>query len=175
MSDNPVAANSPVKEIPGEAKKPLVNLPGLCLSGGGYRAMVFHIGVLWRLYEVGMFGKDGIARISSVSGGSITAAFLGLVWNKLDVAAPDIKGKFVPHFVDPLRALAGETIDEESVIFGVLLPGTVSDRIASAYDDALFKGANIVPGLLVTIGSRGCHIGRHHVLGPIERRTFRLV
>ncbi|UZE47640.1 patatin-like phospholipase family protein [Rhodopseudomonas sp. P2A-2r] len=143
MSDIPVAANSPVKEIPGEVRKPLVDLPGLCLSGGGYRAMVFHIGVLWRLYEVGMFGKDGIARISSVSGGSITAAFLGLVWNKLAVAAPDIKGKFVPHFVDPLRALAGETIDEESVIFGVLLPGTVSDRIASAYDDALFKGATL--------------------------------
>ena len=27
---------------------------GLCLSGGGYRAMVFHAGVLWRLYETGL-------------------------------------------------------------------------------------------------------------------------
>ena len=24
---------------------------GLCLSGGGYRAMLFHLGALWRLNE----------------------------------------------------------------------------------------------------------------------------
>lgn len=30
---------------------------GLCLSGGGYRAMVFHIGVLWRLHELGILAK----------------------------------------------------------------------------------------------------------------------
>jgi hypothetical protein len=24
----------------------------LCLSGGGYRVMLFHIGALWRLYEL---------------------------------------------------------------------------------------------------------------------------
>src|SRR5207244_1435198 len=44
----------------------------LCLSGGGYRAMVFHIGALWRLYEARLLGS--VKRISSVSGGSITAA-----------------------------------------------------------------------------------------------------
>jgi hypothetical protein len=26
---------------------------GLCLSGGGYRAMLFHVGALWRLNELG--------------------------------------------------------------------------------------------------------------------------
>lgn len=142
-ADRPVAANSPVKSIPTDTADPLEQTPGLCLSGGGYRAMVFHIGAVWRLYEAGMFGKDGIARISSVSGGSITAGFLGLVWPKLDVAKPDVTGKFIPHFVAPLRGLAGETIDAESVIIGTLLPGTISDRIASAYDDALFKGKTL--------------------------------
>jgi predicted acylesterase/phospholipase RssA len=53
----------------------------LCLSGGGYRAMVFHAGVLWRLYELGILNK--VKRISSVSGGSITAGILGLNWKKL--------------------------------------------------------------------------------------------
>jgi NTE family protein len=43
--------------------------------------MVFHIGVLWRLYEAGLLG--GIKRISSVSGGSITAGLLGLKWREL--------------------------------------------------------------------------------------------
>lgn len=53
----------------------------LCLSGGGYRAMVFHLGCLWRLYEAGLL--QTVARVSSVSGGSITAAFLALKWRQL--------------------------------------------------------------------------------------------
>src|SRR4030095_10893384 len=44
---------------------------GLCFSGGGYRAMLFHLGALWRLNEWGYLPK--LTRISSVSGGSITA------------------------------------------------------------------------------------------------------
>lgn len=43
---------------------------------GGYRAMVFHLGVLIRLNEVGLLRWLG--RVSSVSGGSITAGVLGL-------------------------------------------------------------------------------------------------
>src|ERR1700740_2394413 len=54
---------------------------GLCLSGGGYRAMLFHIGTLWRLNELGWLPK--LTRISSVSGGSITAGVLALSWSKL--------------------------------------------------------------------------------------------
>jgi hypothetical protein len=41
----------------------------LCLSGGGYRAMLFHLGGLWRLNELGHLPK--LARVSSVSGGSV--------------------------------------------------------------------------------------------------------
>jgi NTE family protein len=51
---------------------------GLCLSGGGYRAMPFHLGAVWRLNEFGLLRK--LVRISSVSGGSITAGVLGLAW-----------------------------------------------------------------------------------------------
>lgn len=47
---------------------------GLCLSGGGFRASLFHMGALRRLNEVGILQK--IETISSVSGGSIFAAFL---------------------------------------------------------------------------------------------------
>lgn len=46
---------------------------GLCLSGGGYRAMLFHVGSLWRLNQAGFLPK--LNRVSSVSGGSITAGF----------------------------------------------------------------------------------------------------
>ena len=53
----------------------------LSLLGGAYRAMLFHVGVLWRLNEMGFLPK--IERFSIVSGGSITAAVLGLNWYAL--------------------------------------------------------------------------------------------
>src|SRR5437016_5593248 len=54
---------------------------GLCLSGGGYRAMMFHAGALWRLNEFGYLPR--LDRISSVSGGSITAGVLASRWQQL--------------------------------------------------------------------------------------------
>jgi predicted acylesterase/phospholipase RssA len=46
----------------------------LCLSGGGIRAALFHLGALRRLNELGILRK--VDTIVSVSGGSILAAFL---------------------------------------------------------------------------------------------------
>src|SRR5437867_2873492 len=46
----------------------------VCLSGGGYRAAIFHLGALRRLNEIGVLSK--IDTITSVSGGSIVAAHL---------------------------------------------------------------------------------------------------
>ena len=51
---------------------------GLCLSGGGYRAMLYHTGALFRLNELGILPR--LREIASVSGGSIAAAALALVW-----------------------------------------------------------------------------------------------
>ena len=48
---------------------------GIALSGGGYRAMLFHLGFIWRMHDAGILAKAD--RIASVSGGSITAAALG--------------------------------------------------------------------------------------------------
>lgn len=44
----------------------------LCLSGGGYRAALFHLGALRRLNELGLLGR--IDTLSAVSGGSILTA-----------------------------------------------------------------------------------------------------
>jgi NTE family protein len=46
----------------------------LCLSGGGYRATLFHLGALTRLNELGVLSR--MDTITSVSGGSILAGFL---------------------------------------------------------------------------------------------------
>lgn len=46
----------------------------LCLSGGGFRAALFHLGALQRLNELGILAK--VDTITSVSGGSIISAHL---------------------------------------------------------------------------------------------------
>src|SRR3954451_247850 len=46
----------------------------LCLSGGGYRAALFHLGAVRRLNELGVLGR--LATLSGVSGGSIVANLL---------------------------------------------------------------------------------------------------
>lgn len=46
---------------------------GLALSGGGFRAAIFHLGVIRRLEELGIMPQ--VKAISAVSGGSIIAAY----------------------------------------------------------------------------------------------------
>ena len=111
---------------------------GLCLSGGGYRAMLFHVGSLWRLVEAGKL--KSIDRISSVSGGSITAGVLALAWDKL--ADGDIR-TFATQVVDPLRTLAGKTIDRWSILGGVAITGNVGALVSDAYDKHLFGGRTL--------------------------------
>jgi NTE family protein len=115
-----------------------VPLPGaaLCLSGGGYRAMLFHVGTLWRLNDAGLL--PGLKRISSVSGGSITAAYLASKWDALGFPGSSISANFEKEFVNGLRSFARHTIDIPAVMRGVLLPGSVSNRIIAAYKKHLF-------------------------------------
>ena len=55
---------------------------GLALSGGGYRAAAYHIGTLRALRKLGILDKVDV--ISSVSGGSITAAYYALHKDNFD-------------------------------------------------------------------------------------------
>jgi NTE family protein len=112
---------------------------GLALSGGGYRAMVFHAGALIRLNEVALLRK--IRRISSVSGGSITAGVLGTTWKDLRFQG-DVASNF-DIVIDRIRTMASTSVDAGAIIGGILLPGSISDRVAKAYDSILFHGAKL--------------------------------
>jgi NTE family protein len=113
----------------------------LCLSGGGYRAMLFHAGTLWRLNDFGYLPK--LTRVSSVSGGSITAGVLGLNWNRLDFNQSGVAANLTLLLVDPIRRLASITIDAESIIAGIALPGTIAERVAAEYRKYLFGHATL--------------------------------
>ncbi len=113
----------------------------LCMSGGGYRAMVFHLGALIRLNETGLLSK--LKRISSVSGGSITAAQLGLHWRDLQFSN-GVAINLKEVVINPIRSLAERTIDADSIIGGILMPGvSISDQIIKAYRKHLFGDATL--------------------------------
>src|SRR6266403_3689831 len=113
----------------------------LCLSGGGYRAMIFHAGALLRLNECGYLPK--LSRISSVSGGSIAAGVLGLAWSKLQFDDNGRATNFKDAVIVPMQKLASCTIDIRSILWGMLGPGTVAERIARYYRKYLFGKATL--------------------------------
>jgi NTE family protein len=114
----------------------------LCLSGGGYRAMLFHTGTLWYLNDAGYLPK--LDRVSSVSGGSITAGILATRWKDLTFDAAGKATNFGNVVVVPVRKIAGKTIDAGGVIGGLLTPGSsVSDRIIKSYRSILFGNATL--------------------------------
>jgi NTE family protein len=108
----------------------------LCLSGGGYRAMLFHLGALWRLNEVGLLRK--VDRVSSVSGGSVTAGVLAFNWDRLAFDGAGVATGFQSQLVEPLRTMAGRTIDWQAILLGTLLPGSSGGRLAATYRKHLF-------------------------------------
>src|SRR6187431_1883107 len=53
---------------------------GLALSGGGFRATLYHLGLVRFLRDAGVLSQ--VTHITSVSGGSILAAHLVLNWGR---------------------------------------------------------------------------------------------
>jgi NTE family protein len=141
-----IAADAaPVHDAGAQDPEPPADTVALCLSGGGYRAMLYHVGALWRLNELGWLPRLTI--VSSVSGGSITAGALALHWSRLafDPATGVASAAgFQDAVVTPLRGLAGQTIDVGAGLRGLLTPKTtISDRVAVAYRKHLFGDATL--------------------------------
>jgi predicted acylesterase/phospholipase RssA len=60
---------------------------GLALSGGGFRASLYHLGLLRFLRDSGILSQ--VTHITSVSGGSIIAAHFALNWNRYNGSADE--------------------------------------------------------------------------------------
>src|SRR5271166_1196509 len=143
MSDDPStptppAIAQPVHDHPGDPAQPSPGI-ALCLSGGGYRAMLFHLGTLWRLNELGYLPK--LARISSVSGGSITSGVLAMNWKKLQFDGENCALNFDQLVTQPISGMASKSIDVSSIISGLF--GGVSHEVAKHYRDNLFGNTTL--------------------------------
>lgn len=125
---------------------------GLALSGGGFRAAFFHVGVLARLAELGVLAK--IEVISTVSGGSIVGAAYYLRLRRLLHEKPDeeITGDDYVRLVSEVDELLRDAVSKD--IRGRLLANPLknvqmlfsrkysrSDRIGDLYDRYLYKQA----------------------------------
>ena len=114
---------------------------GLCLSGGGFRAALFHLGALIRLNQLGLLSK--IDRIASVSGGSIAAGALAVGWNNLRFDSNGVATNLVEVVGDPLLKLMRMRVDIPAIALG-FVPFVHASRVASwAYDHALFQGKTL--------------------------------
>jgi len=118
----------PLKErIPGSV--------GLSLSGGGYRATLFHLGALRRLNEFGILQK--LTTVSSVSGGSILNGFLAARLPKPLAAGID---DFENDASNPMRDFCSLDI-RRWLALEVVIPGTHnSTGLAKQYDKHLTAG-----------------------------------
>lgn len=148
---------------------------GLALSGGGFRAAAFHLGVMRELDSWGLLNKLDL--ITCVSGGSIAGATVALNWTASDK-------------LDRLdRFLRTQSIAVSSVIGGALDPfSTRLEKLADSYDKHLFRNSklsalsagprlylnstNLATGNLFSFvagGGKACEMGEHElgfVLAP---------
>jgi len=122
---------------------------GLALSGGGFRASLYHIGVLARLAELDMLRH--IEVISSVSGGSILAAYYYLELRHLLQTKPDadITREDYIQLVKNVEAGFVEGVQRNIRLRMLFEPGsnwkvlssrasTTTDRLADLYERELY-------------------------------------
>jgi NTE family protein len=96
----------------------------LAMSGGGFRAALFHLGSLTRLNELGVLTK--LATISGVSGGSLVAAHLA-TWFDWPMRTVISQANWTA-FADELHAFAAR--DQRTVAMGL---GAVSGIFERRY------------------------------------------
>ncbi len=147
----------------------------LALSGGGFRATLFHLGATWRLNEMALLPEIG--QISSVSGGSILTGLMAARWSKLNFQ-DGVAANFGNEIVNPIWDFCSRNIDRAAIVFGIVA-GT--SRLEQSYrkylyresqlrdlpdfPDFVFNAAHIETGRNCTLSKKGLHTWR---LGDIE-------
>src|SRR5262245_23960201 len=121
----------------------------LALSGGGFRATLFHCGSLRRLNELGILSK--VATISSVSGGTIASGLLALKWSAFQIDARGVITNFQKEYCDPVREFCQKDLRTQVLLWNRVNPlnwfklaskdYSITDRLCAAYAEGL--GMNV--------------------------------
>ncbi|MDE2448258.1 MAG: patatin-like phospholipase family protein [Gammaproteobacteria bacterium] len=119
---------------------------GLALSGGGYRASLFGLGSLWRLNELGWL--KSLRRVTSVSGGSLTAGVLAARWRELDFDAAGCAVNFPEIIAGRLRQFCSRTLDRKAILCGLIPFVSAAGVARRAYERGLVK---LVDGRVATL------------------------
>ena len=90
---------------------------GLALSGGGFRATLFHLGATWRLNELQLLPQ--LDTISSVSGGSIVSGLLAVCWSSL-LFEDDVATNFQEVVVEPIWKFCSRHVDLYAAVGNIL-------------------------------------------------------
>src|ERR671918_1287191 len=107
---------------------------GLALSGGGFRAMLFHLGAVVRLNELRLLRE--LDEISSVSGGAIVAGRLASAWPRLRFRL-GVAINLWEELAAPLLDFAGQRVDVRAVT-RALVPGvSAAAQVEAAYRDSV--------------------------------------
>ena len=124
---------------------------GLALSGGGFRAAFFHLGVLARLAELGLLRHVEV--ISTVSGGSIVGALYYLHVKDLleNVADEEVRDEHYVRIVEHMERTfyAGVARHVRALTYANLRKNirmrradySRSDRIGELYDEIFYRPA----------------------------------
>jgi NTE family protein len=113
----------------------------LCLSGGGYRAALFHLGSVWALKRAGVLPT--LDRIASASGGSILAGLLAVKWREVAAEPTDQDQIFRREVVDPLFSLTDSTLDISTSVMRLIRLHTLFDPLVYALDRHLYNRATL--------------------------------
>jgi NTE family protein len=122
----------------------------LALSGGGFRATLFHLGAIWRLNQLGYLKK--LNRITSVSGGSIINGVLAVKWKELNFDDKGVALNFEEKVASLVLRFCNKYIDIPIGLLGMLTWPTIllapfylnitpGELLAWYYDATLFKGS----------------------------------
>ncbi len=146
------------------------------LSGGGYRATFFHVGVLRALIRLGL--KEKIKIISSTSGGSITNALFGLCFDRIHTVED-----FDLMVTKPLVRLSDKDVRNAIVVYTLgMLPSKLlqvllslvpilkpkflsynnTEKFAEILDESLYNGltlSSLSPNLRVVMNSTNLNTG----------------
>jgi NTE family protein len=117
---------------------------GIGLSGGGYRAALFHLGVLRALHESRILAE--VETVSSVSGGSILAGYLAVVKSGLPEVAGLQFDDWESRIARPFRSLMTRDVRTGPIIKHLLwnwaFPNLRFRNLAENIGDLLKTGAS---------------------------------